>query len=94
MSTYTQEQINHMVEGTLDWDTTLRMLSMPKDGARFKMYVKALQAKTGMKDTIVLPLGPHLYIVSDAQTKRWETKCDCGYSFGDWRGNWKLNALV
>jgi len=69
MSDYTQEQINHLIEGRLDWDTVLRMLSMPKDGDRFRMYVQALQAKTGMKDTIVLPLGPHLYIVSDATTK-------------------------
>ena len=94
MSTYTQEQINHMIDGRLDWDTVLRMLSMPKDGARFKMYVQALQAKTGMKDKIVLPLGPHLYIVSDAGSKKWETKCDCGHSFGDYRENWKLNAIV
>ena len=21
-------------------------------------------------------------------------KCDCGYEFGDWRQNWKLEALV
>ena len=94
MSDYTQEQINHLIDGHLDWDTVLRMLSMPKDGERFEMYVRALQAKTGMKDTIVLPLGPHLYVVSDADTRKWETKCDCGHSFGDYRENWKLNAVV
>ena len=94
MSQYTQEQINNMVDGRLDWDTTLRMLSMPKDGERFQMYVQALQEKTGMKDQIVLPLGPHLYIVSDAKTKKWETKCDCGHSFGDYRDNWKLQANI
>jgi acetone carboxylase gamma subunit len=94
MSTYSQEQIDHMIDGTLDWSTTLRMLSMPKDGERFKMYVQALQTKTGMKDTIVLPLGPHLYIVSDVYTKKWEIKCDCGHRFCDYRENWKLNAIV
>jgi hypothetical protein len=31
MSTYTKEQIARLTEGRLDWDTTLRMLSMPKD---------------------------------------------------------------
>ena len=94
MTSYTQDQINHLVDGTLDWHTTLRMLSMPKDGERFAMYLKALQARVGFPDTIVLPLGPHLYVVSDAQTQEWVTKCDCGYVFGDYRENWKLQALV
>ena len=35
MSTYTNEQVAHLVEGTLDWETTFRMLSMPKDQGRF-----------------------------------------------------------
>lgn len=94
MSTYTQEQINHMVNGKLDWDTTLRMLSMPKDADRFEKYLKALQSKTGLADQIVLPLGPHLYIVSEQHTQRWLTKCDCGHSFGDYRENWKLHAHI
>lgn len=94
MSKYSQEQIDRLVDGTLDWDTTFRMLAMPKDKERFEMYVKALQEKTGMKDEIVLPLGPHLYIVSDADTHEWVTKCDCGFNYGDYRENWKLNAVV
>ena len=63
MSTYTNEQVAHLVEGSLDWETTFRMLSMPKDNSRFEQYLKALQAKVSFKDKIVLPLGPHLYIV-------------------------------
>lgn len=94
MSTYTQEQIGKLVDGKLDWDTTLRMLSMPKDGDRFRMYVEALQARVGFKDQIVLPLGPHLYIVSDAGSHEWVTKCDCGHSFGDYRKNWKMQANI
>ena len=39
MTTYTQEQVDHLVDGRLDWDTTIRMLSMPKDGERFEMYL-------------------------------------------------------
>lgn len=95
MSQYTQEQISNMVDGKLDWDTTLRMLSMPKDPSRFEMYVKALQSKVSFKDQIVLPLGPHLYIVSDAKTHKWVTQCDCGHRFGDdYRENWKLHAHI
>ena len=33
--TYTKEQIAHLIDGTLDWDTTHRMLSNPKDDNRF-----------------------------------------------------------
>ena len=94
MSTYTKEQIRNLVDGKLDWDTTLRMLSMPKDGERFRMYVDALQQKLGWKDRIVLPLGPHLYIVQQWATKKWVTQCDCGHVFCDYRDNWKLHANI
>lgn len=94
MTTYTQEQVDHLVDGRLDWDTTIRMLSMPKDGERFEMYLKTLQKKLDWNDRIVLPLAPHLYIVQRARDKRWVTKCDCGHEFGDYWQNWKLAAHV
>jgi acetone carboxylase gamma subunit len=91
---YTNEQVAHLVEGTLDWETTFRMLSMPKDNSRFEQYVAALQAKVSFKDRIVLPLGPHMYIVQSAKTKQWLIKCDCGHEFCDYRQNWKLHAAI
>lgn len=94
MSKYTNEQVAHLVEGTLDWETTFRMLSMPKDHSRFEQYLAALQHKVNFPDRIVLPLGPHLYIVQQVKTKKWVTLCDCGHVFGDYRENWKLNASV
>ena len=94
MSAYTNEQITHLVDGTLDWDTTFRMLSMPKDQQRFVQYLAALQEKVSFTDRIILPLGPHLYIVQSSQDKRWVTQCDCGHVFGDYRENWKLNAMI
>jgi acetone carboxylase gamma subunit len=94
MSSYTKEQVSKLVDGKLDWDTTMRMLSMPKDNARFALYLAALQKKVPWQDKIVLPLGPHLYIAQSAKTKQWVTKCDCGHEFGDYRENWKLNAAV
>ena len=94
MTTYTNEQVAHLVEGTLDWETTLRMLSMPKDQGRFGQYLDALQAKVSFPHLIVLPLGPLLYIVQSAKTKEWVTQCDCGHVFGDYRENWKLNAAI
>lgn len=94
MSTYTREQIGNLVDGKLDWDTTLRMLSMPKDAERFQMYLEALQNKLGWSDRVVLPLGPHLFIVQQARTKKWVTQCDCGHVFCDYRENWKLHANI
>jgi len=94
MSTYTSEQVKNLVDGKLDWDTTLRMLSMPKDAARFQLYVQALQKKLDWDDRIVLPLSPHMFIVQQAKTKQWVTQCDCGHVFCDYRENWKLHANV
>lgn len=92
MSTYTPEQVKNLVEGKLDWDTTLRMLSMPKDPERFQLYLAALQKKLEWSDRIVLPLGPHLHIVQQAKSKRWVIQCDCGHAFCDWNDNWKMHA--
>lgn len=94
MSSYTNEQVSHLIEGTLDWETMFRMLSMPKDHDRFAQYLAALQSKVTFAHKIVLPLGPHLHIVQKADTKQWVTMCDCGHEFGDYRENWKLNAVV
>lgn len=92
MSTYTPEQVKNLVDGKLDWDTTLRMLSMPKDPERFQLYLAALQKKLDWSDRIVLPLGPHLHIVQQAKSKRWVIQCDCGHAFCDWNDNWKMHA--
>jgi len=94
MSTYTQEQVNNMVAGTLDWDTTFRMLSMPKDADRFAMYLQTLQANVTFPDKIVLPLSPHMYIVQSVNTKKWIVKCDCGHEFCGYKENWKLFANI
>jgi acetone carboxylase gamma subunit len=94
MSTYTQEQVNNMVAGTLDWDTTFRMLSMPKDADRFSMYLHTLQANVTFPDKIVLPLSPHMYIVQSVKTKKWIVKCDCGHEFCGYKENWKLFANI
>ncbi|WP_085317371.1 acetone carboxylase subunit gamma [Derxia lacustris] len=94
MTTYTTDQVRNLVDGKLDWDTTLRMLSMPKDAERFQQYIEVLQKKLDWDDRVVLPLGPHLYIVQRADTKQWRVKCDCGHEFCGWRENWKLFAHV
>jgi len=94
MSAYTKEQVRHLVEGSLDWDTTMRMLQQPKDKERFSLYLEVLQAKVPWKDKIILPLGPHLFVAQAAATKQWVIKCDCGHEFCDYRQNWKLEATI
>jgi hypothetical protein len=59
MSTYSKEQIARLTEGRLDWDTTLRMLSMPKDKERFLFYLEVLQDRVPWDERIVPPLGPN-----------------------------------
>jgi acetone carboxylase gamma subunit len=83
-----------MVAGTLDWDTTFRMLSMPKDAGRFAMYLHTLQSNVTFPDKIVLPLSPHMYIVQSVKTKQWIVKCDCGHEFCGYKENWKLFANI
>lgn len=90
---YTREQIEHLIDGTLDWDTVHKMLSSPKDAERFELYISILQERVPWEDQILLPLGPHLYIVQKANGER-VTKCDCGHEFGDYRQNWKLEAAI
>ncbi len=94
MSVYTKEQVSNLVDGKLDWDTTLRMLQMPKDKERFEMYRDVLQSRVSWDDHIILPLGPHLHIVRSTKTGEWITKCDCGHEFGPYDQNWKLNASI
>lgn len=91
--TYTKEQIAHLIDGTLDWDTTHRMLSNPKDENRFDKYIEILQERVKWDDQILLPLGPHLYIVQKNNGDR-VTKCSCGNEFGNYKENWKLNATI
>ncbi len=91
---YTQEQVSNLIDGKLDWDTTMRMLSMPKDRERFQMYLEAVQARVPWKDRVVLPLGPHLHIAQSPKTRQWRVKCDCGHDFCDYRKNWKLFAHI
>ena len=46
----------------------------------------------GWKERIIAPLQKHLYIVQKGHER--VVKCSCGHEFGDYKQNWKLNALV
>lgn len=92
-TTYTRKQVADLVDGDLDWETVRKMLFMPKDKERFINYISVLQEKISWSDKIILPLGPHLYIVESAE-EQLLNKCSCGYVFGPYTENWKMNALI
>ena len=50
------------------------------------------QEKVGWPEKILVPIGEHLYVVQKGADR--VVKCSCGYEFGDYRQNWKLNAVV
>src|SRR5437870_1021741 len=69
------------------------MQRSPKDDDRFEKYLKILQRRVQWKERILLPIGEHLYIVEKENEDR-VVKCDCSHEFGDYRENWKLEALI
>ena len=91
--TYPREVIAQLVDGALPWRDLKRMMSSFKDPARFDMYLEIVQARVPWDDRILLPLSDNLFIVRRADGQR-VTKSRAGFDFGDYRRNWKLNALI
>ncbi len=90
---YDEQTIADLVDGRLPPESLKSMMSSFKDSDRFIKYLRVLQARVPWSDPILLPLGPHLYIVGRADGAR-VVRCDCGHEFGDYRHNWKLSALI
>ena len=89
---YSKDTIRDLIDGKLPWDETKQIISGAKDSDRFDKYVAILQERVRFADRILLPLTEHLYIVEKGEERI--IKCDCGYEYGDYRQNWKLNALI
>jgi acetone carboxylase gamma subunit len=90
---YDRRTIEELIDGTISFPKLKEMLSSFKDPGRFDTYVSILQERVPWDDKILLPYSLHLYVVLKKDGSR-VIKCDCGYEFGDYRENWKLNALV
>jgi acetone carboxylase gamma subunit len=92
MSEYDIHEIEQLVDGKLPWSRVQEIMKAPKDAARFDQWVSILQKRVSWPEKILLPLTPHLFIVQKGNARI--VKCSCGHEFGDYRVNWKLNALI
>lgn len=92
MPEYSKERIESLIDGTIPFDDAKDMMSAYKDSNRFDKYREILQERADWDDTILLPLTDRLYVVNNGSDR--VTKCDCGHDFGDYRENWKHEALI
>jgi acetone carboxylase gamma subunit len=92
MAEFLKADIEKLIDGVLPWPATQDILKSPKDADRFDKYVEIMQARVAFEDRILLPLTPMLFIVSEDGAR--VVKCRCGQSYGDYRVNWKLSALI
>ncbi|TWG97317.1 acetone carboxylase gamma subunit [Mesorhizobium sp. J18] len=92
MTSYTKEVISDLIAGQLPWPQTRRIMSTYKDEDRFFKVIEVLQERVPWDDPILLPISDHLFICQSGSER--VTKCECGHSFGDYRRNWKLQALI
>jgi len=93
MPSYDRETLEMLIDGKLSWQEVRAIMGSFKDPDRFDKIIEILQDRVEWDDRILLPLALHLYIVQKPDGSR-VVKCDCGYEFGDWRQNWKLEALI
>lgn len=92
MTSYSKDTIRELMDGTLPWPQTRRIMSAYKDEDRFFKAVEVLQDRVAWKDRILLPMGEHLFITESAKGR--VTRCECGHDYGDYRKNWKLAAAI
>lgn len=93
MTEYDLSTLEQLIDGKLPWNEVKGIMSSFKDPDRFDKVVRILQGRVPWEDRILLPLSPHLYIVEKEDGSR-VVKCNCGYEFGDYQENWKMQALV
>ncbi len=86
------EEYKLLVDGQLPWPQTKNLMSSYKDRDRFFKILAIYQDKVQWQEKILLPIGENLFIVQKG--KEYAVKCTCGYEFGDYRQNWKLQAVM
>ncbi len=93
MASYDKKTLELLWEGKLPQKELQSVQSHFKDKDRFRKFLEYCSERVPWDDRILLPLQPHLFVVERPDGKRI-TKCDCGFEFGDYRENWKLEARI
>jgi acetone carboxylase gamma subunit len=89
---WSKDVLRDLTDGNLDLPVLLEMQRGDKEDDRFEAVLAVEQEKVGWPEKILVPIGEHLYVVQKGADR--VVKCSCGYEFGDYRQNWKLNAVV
>jgi len=89
---YPKDVIQDLIDGKLPWEMTKNIMSSPKDDDRFVKVLEIEQARVAWPERIIMPYAEHIYIVEKGKEK--VVKCTCGHEFGDYKINWKENALI
>jgi acetone carboxylase gamma subunit len=84
--------LKDLIEGKLSPEEIREIQRRPKDENVFSKILEIEQERVSWPEPILAPLQEHLYIVQKGRERI--VKCSCGHEFGDYRKNWKLNALV
>ena len=92
MPEYDISEIERLIDGKLPWTRVQEIMKAAKDSDRFQKWVQILQSRVSWNEKILLPLTTNLFIVQQGDNRA--VKCRCGQNFGDYRVNWKLNALI
>ncbi len=92
MPSYDVSELERLIDGDLPWTRVQEIMKDAKDADRFDKWVAIQQKRVPWKETILLPLTTALFIVRKGRGRI--VKCRCGHEFGDYRVNWKLEALV
>jgi acetone carboxylase gamma subunit len=88
-----RDRVRELIEGVLPLDQLADMQRETKTGDRVEIVIAIEQDRVSWDDRILVPLQENLYVVERADGAR-VVKCLCGQEFGDFRVNWKEQALV
>ena len=92
MTQYSNEMIRDLIDGRLPLEEVTRM-QQEKDADRTARVIALEQQRVAWDEPILVCLQEHLYVVQKPSGER-VVKCVCGNEFGDYRINWKEQALV
>jgi acetone carboxylase gamma subunit len=92
MPAYPDDMISDLLDRRLPLDQVYR-LQNEKDLGRNGQVLSLHQARLGWSEPVLAMMQEHLFVVEKADGTRI-TRCDCGAEFGDYRSNWKEEALV